>query len=327
MPLPKINPAILNSANPWATSREDLQALFDCEYTGAITTRTSLIDGFEHDNKIHKYTFLDPDTNGASPVSPSSFKGSLNTLGYSPIPLSEYLSIISQIIKESTLPEDIRSNKPVIVSVTGTVDSVLACFREIQALRNRVRNPLCMEINLSCPNILGKPPPAYSGPSLVEYFRAIDMERLKGADRRVAVGIKTPPYTHEEQFRILINALLTAGETTSPIDFITATNTLGSCLVLDDIDGSPVLPSAAGTGIGGMAGTPLHPLALGNVKMIRSMLDQHEKLSNIDIIGTGGVCDRAGYNRMRTVGATVVGVGTALGREGVGVFGKILSAS
>lgn len=71
-----------------------------------------------------------------------------------------------------------------------------------------------------------------------------------------------------------------------------------------------------------MAGTPLHPLALGNVKTIRSMLDEHEQLKNIDIIGVGGIGDHAGFLRMESVGARVVGVGTALGREGPAVFGR-----
>ena len=56
------------------------------------------------------------------------------------------------------------------------------------------------------------------------------------------------------------------------------------------------------------------------------MLDKHQELKGVDIIGVGGVSDKAGFDRMKAVGATVVGVGTALGREGVEVFGKILTA-
>ena len=40
----------------------------------------------------------------------------------------------------------------------------------------------------------------------------------------------------------------------------------------------------------------------------------------------GGVSVRAGFERMRAVGAKVVGVGTALGREGVDVFVKIVGS-
>lgn len=73
-----------------------------------------------------------------------------------------------------------------------------------------------------------------------------------------------------------------------------------------------------------MAGDALHPLALGNVRTIRGMLDMHEPLRGISIIGAGGVSDGAGFRRMRAVGAEVVAVGTALGREGVNVFSRIV---
>ena len=54
MPL-NFNPPLLNSANPWATTKEDLQALYDCPSTGALTIRTSVLGGFQHDDQIHQY--------------------------------------------------------------------------------------------------------------------------------------------------------------------------------------------------------------------------------------------------------------------------------
>jgi len=108
----------------------------------------------------------------------------------------------------------------------------------------------------------------------------------------------------------------------SVIDFITCTNTLGSSLVLNDaLD--PALASEAGTGVGGLAGAALHPLALGNVATFRKILDQHGDTENIMIIGVGGVEDQAGFARMRKVGAEAVACATSLGRYGVGVFEKI----
>lgn len=57
------------------------------------------------------------------------------------------------------------------------------------------------------------------------------------------------------------------------------------------------------------------------------MLDAspHEEIRKIAVIGTGGVRDAAGFKRMKAVGASAVGVGTALGKEGVSVFEKISS--
>lgn len=60
------------------------------------------------------------------------------------------------------------------------------------------------------------------------------------------------------------------------------------------------------------------------MKTIRGLLDEREDLKRISIIGIGGVSDCGGFERMRAVGAKVVGVGTALGREGAGVFERIL---
>jgi dihydroorotate dehydrogenase (fumarate) len=326
MPLPTINPPLINSANPWATTQQDLQALFDCPHTGAVTTRTSLIHAFEHNDSIHQYTFFDPHSHSTPATNPdtkdestpSRYAASLNTLGYSPIPLATYLNTIADITASFTTPH--RATKPFIISVTGSAASVTECYTLISAAQLKISNPLCMEINLSCPNIPNKPPPAYSKASMVEYLDALAGVRTD-AERTVAIGVKTPPYTYHDQFQILIDALLA---TRCAVDFITATNTLGSSLVLADHSGRPAINSASGLGIGGMAGAALHPLALGNVKTIRRMLDREEKLRGVDVIGVGGVSDRAGFERMRAVGAGVVGVGTVLGREGVDVFEKIL---
>jgi dihydroorotate dehydrogenase (fumarate) len=134
----------------------------------------------------------------------------------------------------------------------------------------------------------------------------------------------------------MIDALLESAEAEPnhlpcPVSFITATNTLGSSLLLEpSLEGTPphsafksTIASANETGIGGMAGAPLHPLALGNVYTIKGLLFQHNALSGIQIIGVGGVEDVHGSNRMRAVGAAAVGVGTALGRKGVKVFEEI----
>jgi dihydroorotate dehydrogenase (fumarate) len=88
MPFPPIQLPLINSANPWATTEEDLQRLFDCPHTGDVTIRTSLLDGFGHDDATHQYTFFDPQSHGNSKAErlrdgevPEKFGGSLNTLG------------------------------------------------------------------------------------------------------------------------------------------------------------------------------------------------------------------------------------------------------
>ncbi|KAK7931628.1 hypothetical protein PG985_002340 [Apiospora marii] len=326
VPRISISPPLLNSACPWATTLEDLKALFHCSSTGAITIRTSLLKGFQHDPDIHQYTFFDPVTHATSTESgppasggPVQETASLNTLGYSPIPLETYLSYISEISSELSAP----TNKLVIISVTGAPDEVAECYRLIAEHSLKVNMPLAMEVNLSCPNIPNAPPPAYSGAALWRYLNAL--QPLIGSAPevpRLPFGLKTPPYTYADQFKTLMSAL-ECGGTPCPVSFVTATNTLGSCLVLAGPDCSSGAPRLPGLGIGGMAGAPLHPLALGNVATLRRMLDQSEMTKHVDIIGIGGVEDYSGYRRMRGAGATAVGLATALGRKGLKVFEEI----
>lgn len=328
MPLPLINPPLINSANPWCSTREDLQALFDSPHTGAVTTRTSLLVGFPHDPAIHQFVFFGNGSHSAQskdsrdgPI-PASHEGSLNTLGYSPTPLADYLAMLGDIVASSTLPDPTRWSKPFIISVTGSADDVVECYSMIQDVQETLSNPLCMEVNLSCPNIPSKPPPAYSKSSLVEYLQKLAQVPHATGKHRVAIGLKTPPYTYHDQLRNLIDALGASSTSTCRVDFITAINTLGGSLLLDS-DLTPVLNSASDSGIGGMGGGPVHPLALGNVKTIRQLLDEHG-LGSTSIIGVGGVSDAGGFRRMKSAGASIVGVGTALGREGVPVFRRIM---
>jgi dihydroorotate dehydrogenase (fumarate) len=332
----EINPPLINSACPWATTLDDLRRLYSCLSTGAVTTRTSLINGFDHDPAKHQYTFFDPATHKASPDPNPHQAGdpcqtaSLNSLGYSPLTLPTYLSFIKTISVE----QPGRSNKGFIVSVTGTPEDIAASYTLIASAVPHLQFPLAMEINLSCPNIPNRPPPAYSEDALVTYLNHLQHAIIAAAEPRIPVGLKTPPYTYATQYASLMSALERAADSDGgggvcPISFITATNTLGSCLVLAASEGEEeeeederfALP---GSGLGGLAGAPLHPLALGNVRTIRRMLDERaDRLGHVRVVGVGGVLDAGGYRRMRAVGAHVVGVGTGLGLKGVGVFGEI----
>ena len=364
--LPKIDPPVLNSASPWATTFEDIQTLLECPYTGAVTTRTCTLEGFADTPSLHQFVFFDPRDNSTSGYKNRSFNasdnqtGSLNTLGYSPLPLRQYLSIIQMLTQEKKHPlsplslqdklnpnakDQILIQKPIIISVTGSPDEVVQAWRLITYTIDEYQAKLCMEINLSCPNIPNAPPPAYDASALFDYLRRINdaivehsNKNLQGERRAryVPLGIKLSPYTFQRQYEDLISALLKSCsrqgpspnyEIQCPISFITTTNTLGSSLLMDHVEGSSeyraTLLSTSNQGIGGLGGTPIHPLSLGNVHTLRKLLDKHPELSSIDIIGVGGVCDAAGMARMRAAGAVAVGVATALGRDGVGVFEKI----
>src|SRR5271155_5221354 len=358
----RIDPPLLNSASPWATTYEDLKALYSCPFTGAMTVRTCLLKGFQHDHSVHQYAFFDSGSaaNVKGDESIAAGRTSLNTLGYSPVPLDEYLKIVRRVVINGSDGEgggggggggggdglengEYRGQqgkkKPVIISVTGTPEEVEKAYLLIQGTSRDHGLGLGVEINLSCPNIKGKPPAAYDGAALAEYLVLIQTQKeMLGqtlaespeVGRTVMlppppVGIKLPPYTYIDQFEEVVGAIASVTvDGKSVVDFVTATNTLGSSLVLNE-ECQPVLASEAGTGIGGLAGAALHPLALGNVATLRKVLDQREETKEVFIIGVGGVSDHGGFERMKKAGAGAVAVATALGREGVGVFEKILT--
>lgn len=252
-----------------------------------------------------------------TPASASTGQASsLNTYGYSPHPLSFYLDATAAIIAASHAPQ----TKPFIVSITGSPTDVRDAVITINNFAKQTAHNLAIEINLSCPNIPGKPPPAYDLSELLAYLAILsDVASL------VPLGLKTPPYTHDGEYKVLLDALK---QHPYVVSFITSTNTLGSALHVSPVGGGgtyqPTLASAAGTGIGGLGGACIHWLSLGNVATIRRMLDAEDTLRDVAVIGVGGVSDRDGWERMLSVGAVAVGVGTALGERGVGVFGQIL---
>lgn len=229
---------VVNSSNPWATTQEQLQELYDCPFIGAVTTRTSLENQGWPEDQRQQYRFFDGrmlDGTWDNSVTPSTnLYSSINSLGYSPLKLDEYLKFAVAITRNSK-PHD---KKPFIISVTGsTPESVANCLRKITEISRVEGITFLMEVNLSCPNIPDRAPPAYNAEELGGYLQAIQaaLKQNSEGERQVAVGIKIPPYTYSGQFDDLTKALLNSciDSQSCPISFITATNTLGNCLVLE----------------------------------------------------------------------------------------------
>jgi dihydroorotate dehydrogenase (fumarate) len=249
---------------------------------------------------------------------------------------------------------DETSTKPFIISITSSSPISLASMLDsIQKLRTKLRDGegtlsrVGIELNTSCPNIKGSPPPAYHMADLTPildvlatYFRE---------DPTLVIGLKLPPYVHSTQFDDLLRGIATYSQSdpsdgshrTSPFAFLTSTNTLGQTLFFAEqavpppgkAEAAPTASEGVSTStgfalptvMGGMAGEALHPLALGNVYTLRRLLDNHEEISlrEMSIIGVGGVTTREAHVRMRRAGASVVACATILVRDGAGVFEKL----
>lgn len=213
----------------------------------------------------------------------------------------------------------------------------------IQGLRAKLRDGegtisrIAIELNTSCPNIKGSPPPAYHMAILTPILDVL--ARYFRDDPTLVIGLKLPPYVYTTQFDELLQCITAfsrpdpsdESRRVSPFAFLTSTNTLGQTLFFAEqavpLSASAAAPSgfALPTVLGGMAGEALHPLALGNVYTLRRLLDAHEDISlrEISIIGVGGVTTREAHIRMRRAGASVVACATILVHSGVGVFEKL----
>jgi len=292
-----LSSVLLNSANPIATTAEDLRQLAASRHTGAVTTRTTC-PNFVHDDAKHQWcTWSTPDG--------TSRNNTINCLGYSPHDLDYYV----QAIKE--LPDP---SKPVFVSVSGYASEVKDMVASISKLvaKGEILSPILVEINLSCPNIPCKAPVAYDFEGMQEYLETVFSQ---DDPARVKVGVKTAPYFYDTQFQqaaAVLNSFVPKG-----LNFVTCINTVGCGLVIDTETEAPVLAEAAAS-FGGLGGPAIHAIALANVRKLRVLLDDA-----IDVVAVGGVnSGKAAFSHL-LCGASAVMVASALLTEGLGVMERI----
>jgi dihydroorotate dehydrogenase (fumarate) len=245
----------------------------------------------------------------------------LNSYGYSPHPLSSYIQWTHSILSHVTDP------KPFIISITSNSAGELSRMIEhVQELRKKLADGIegapsriAIELNTSCPNILGKPPPAYSFATLLPILEVL-AQAYRG-DRTLTIGLKLAPYLASFQFEEVIRSVasfsydLEGGSRANPFAFFTCTNTVGNSIFLAHQTTSLLAAEGEADGyalkpvLGGLAGEPIHALSLGNVFSIVKLLESHEDkaVRKIKVIGVGGVVDKHGAERMKKVGAAVVG--------------------
>jgi dihydroorotate dehydrogenase (fumarate) len=153
-----------------------------------------------------------------------------------------------------------------------------------EAIPPPANNVLAVELNTSCPNIPGHPPPAYDIPTLTKLLLVLASSYR--SDPTQIIGLKLAPFVHRGQMEDVVEAIsgLTDEQGRNPIAFLTCTNTLGGCVMFADQVNRTVVTAgdakvqvgagnkvgkdgevkvALPTTFGGLAGEPLHFLSLG----------------------------------------------------------------
>ena len=159
------------------------------------------------------------------------------------------------------------------------------------------------ELNLSCPNVPGKPQIAYD----FETTERILGEAFGYFDK--PLGIKLPPYfdiVHFDQAAEVFNR--------HPLKFVNCVNSIGNGMYIED-ESVVIRPK---NGFGGIGGEYIKPTALANVHAFYQRLNP-----SIQIIGTGGVYTGRDAFEHILCGASMVQIGTALHQQGVEIFERV----
>lgn len=222
--------------------------------------------------------------------------GSINSMGLPNKGLDYYLNFALEK-QEAIAPE-----APFFFSVAGmSVEENIELLRKIEASNFRG----ITELNLSCPNVPGKPQVAYDFPLTEQILEQVFSFFTK------PLGVKLPPYfdlAHFDQMAEILNKF--------PLTYINSINSIGNGLYIDPETEAVVIKPKEG--FGGIGGEYVKPTALANVRAFATRLKPE-----INVIGTGGI--RSGQDAFEHLlcGATMLQIGTELQKEGPAIFARL----
>ncbi|HEI8538750.1 TPA: dihydroorotate oxidase [Enterococcus faecium] len=224
--------------------------------------------------------------------------GSINSMGLPNLGFSYYLeyALAYEKVQEN-------QNQPLFFSIAGM--SVQENLEMLEKIEKSGFNGIT-ELNLSCPNVPGKPQLAYDFEATYETLKEVFSIFSK------PLGIKLPPYfdfAHFDQMADILNQF--------PLPYVNAINSVGNGLYIDTEQEAVVIKPKEG--FGGIGGEYIKPTALANVRAFYTRLKPE-----IQIIGTGGI--RTGQDAFEHLlcGASMLQIGTELHKEGPEIFSRII---
>lgn len=220
--------------------------------------------------------------------------GSINSMGLPNNGVDYYL--------DYALKYQMNHEASLFFSVAGTsVDENIALLQKVQDSDFQG----ITELNLSCPNVPGKPQVAYDFPLTEKILTEVFQFFTK------PLGVKLPPYfdmAHFDQMAEILNKF--------PLTYVNSINSIGNGLYIDpDSDQVVIRPKE---GFGGIGGEYVKPTALANVRAFATRLKPE-----IKIIGTGGILTGQDAYEHLLCGATMLQIGTQLQKEGPAIFERI----
>ncbi|WP_270265278.1 dihydroorotate oxidase [Lactococcus formosensis] len=221
--------------------------------------------------------------------------GSINSMGLPNLGFRYYLDYVLEVQQ--------NQDTPIFFSIAG-----ISPEENLEMLGNIQKSAFSgiTELNLSCPNVPGKPQLAYD-------FQATEqlLEKVFAFFKK-PLGVKLPPYfdlAHFDQMAEILNKF--------PLTYVNSVNSVGNALYIDTEEEAVVIKPKEG--FGGLGGQYIKPTALANVRAFYTRLKPE-----IQIIGTGGIETGQDAFEHLLCGASMLQIGTALHKEGPEIFPRII---
>lgn len=224
--------------------------------------------------------------------------GSINSMGLPNRGIDYYLDYVLK--RQTAFPD----KNPAFFSVAGmSVEENMQLLKKIQESDFQG----VTELNLSCPNVPGKPQVAYDFELTEEILTKVFKFFKK------PLGVKLPPYFDIAHFDTIADVL-----NKFPLAYVNCINSIGNGLYIDVEQESVVIKPK--NGFGGIGGDYVKPTALANVRAFYTRLNP-----SIKIIGTGGIKTGQDAFEHLLCGASMLQVGTELHKEGVKIFDRLIA--
>jgi dihydroorotate dehydrogenase (fumarate) len=234
----------------------------------------------------------------------SDDKASMNSEGLPNSGIDYYIS--KETIDETLAACPDGGTKPYMVSISGkTLKDNLEMLDRISKVQSSIA---CVELNLACPNIIGKPIIGFD----FEQMRMI-LKTIQEKNYPFKLGVKLPPYLDGKH---LSEAASIINEYSKLVRYVVCINTIGNALSIDPVSEAPFI--AANNGLAGLSGAACKYTALANVRQMRNQL-----LPTVDVIGVGGIETGEDVFLFLLCGANAVQVGTCHWKEGPKCFDRI----
>lgn len=267
---------LMNAAGACCVTQEELEALGK-SHAGAIVTKSMTPQPREGNPGPRYYSFP---------------QGSINSMGLPNLGYPAYAKLI---------PELRRFKKPIVASVAGlNPQDFIEAAKAIELAK-----PDLVEVNLSCPNIPGKPQIGYD----IEASKQLLLELQECLT--IPMGVKLPPYFDPVHHGAMAKMLEQVN-----VSFLSLINSVGNGLVVDPETETVVIKPKGG--FGGIGGTIIKPVALANVRAFWKLFQ-----GRMPIIGVGGVVTGTDVFEHLLCGASAVQIGTTLVEEGLTAFDRL----